>query len=507
MKSTAVVGGITLLSRIMGFVRDMIIAHVFGASTSTDAFLIAFKIPNFMRRLFAEGAFSQAFTPILSEYKVQRSHGEVQHLVNHVAGNLGGILTIITILGIIAAPLLVLIFAPGFSANTEKFDLTIDMLQITFPYLLFIALTAFAGSILNTYGQFSIPAITPVLLNISMIITTLYFAPYFERPVMALAWGVFIAGIIQLCFQLPFLYRLRLLPRPKFNWRDEGVQRIHTLMLPALLGVSVAQINLLVDTLMASFLVTGSVSWLYYSDRLMEFPLGVFGIALATVMLPNLSKTFAKGEQDTYNRTLDWALRWVFLIATPAMLGLIILSVPILSTLFFRGEFTGTDIIKTSHSLMAYAVGLLGFVLVKVLASAYYARQDTRTPVRIAVIAMLTNLILNIALISSLHHAGLALATALAAILNAALLFRGLYKNKVFIPCQGWRILLLRILFANGIMGGLLWWGMGSANSWLALNSVDRILQLCLWIGLGFICYIITLAISGLRPAHLSLKS
>jgi putative peptidoglycan lipid II flippase len=496
----------TLISRILGFIRDVIIAHVFGASTSTDAFLIAFKIPNFMRRLFAEGAFSQAFTPVLSEYKTQRDTKEVKHLVDHVAGNLGSILFLITVIGVILAPLLVLIFAPGFLQHEEKYDLTVAMLQITFPYLLFIALTAFAGAILNTYGQFGVPAFTPVLLNICLIGAAIWFAPYFDEPVMALAWAVFIAGFVQLGFQLPFLSRLGLVPIPRFKRHDEGVKRIYRLMIPALFGVSVSQINLLIDTLMASFLVTGSISWLYYSDRLMEFPLAVFGLALATVMLPDLSKSVARGDMQNYNKTLDWALRWVFLIGVPSMIGLIVLAGPMLTTLFNYGQFSDKDVIMTTQSLIAYAAGLLGFVFIKVLASGFYSRQDTRTPVKIAVIAMVTNIILNLLLILPLAHAGLALATSLAALLNASLLYRGLRKEGVFQPQPGWYRLLLRITLASVAMALLLWWGSGSLSAWFSMSMGERALHLFGWIIAGMVVYFLVLVTSGLRLHHVTLK-
>ncbi len=504
-KSTVLVGGLTFVSRILGFIRDVVIASVFGVGASTDAFFIAFKIPNFMRRLFAEGAFSQAFTPILSEYKTKRDKVEIQHLVDHVAGHLGSILSLITIIGILIAPLLVLIFAPGFIQHQEKFDLTIMMLKITFPYLLFVALTAFAGAILNTYGRFAVPALTPVLMNLCLIGAALWFAPYFEQPVMALAWGVFVSGIVQLLFQLPFLYRLGLLPIPRFSRHDDGVKRVYRLMIPALFGVSVSQINLLIDTLMASFLVTGSISWLYYSDRLMEFPLAIFGIALATVMLPDLSKSVARGDTQNYNKTLDWALRWVFLIATPSMLGLIILAAPILTTLFYYGEFSSNDVIMSARSLIAYAFGLLGFVLIKVLASGFYSRQDTRTPVKIAVIAMITNIVLNLILILPLAHAGLALATSLAAILNAGLLYHGLRKQGVFQPQPGWRNFLLRTILASGCMVLLLWWGSGMLD-WLNMGTLERALHLLGWIITGIVVYFGSLMIFGFRLHHVSLK-
>ncbi|MDM8564810.1 murein biosynthesis integral membrane protein MurJ [Candidatus Halobeggiatoa sp. HSG11] len=506
LKSTAMVGGLTFISRILGFTRDVVIAHIFGASTSTDAFLVAFKIPNFMRRLFAEGAFSQAFTPVLSEYQTKHSKIEVKHLVDHVAGNLGGILFWITVIGVIATPLLVMIFAPGFIQYPDKFNLAVEMLRITFPYLLFIALTAFAGAILNTYGQFAIPAFTPVLLNLCLISSALWFTAYFDKPIIALAYGVLVAGIIQLTFQLPFLYRLQLLPKPRFNRHDEGVKRIHHLMIPALFGVSVSQINLLMDTLMASFLVTGSVSWLYYSDRLMEFPVGVFGLALATVMLPNLSRAIARDDINNYNCTLDWSLRWVFLIATPSMCGLMILAGPILITLFYGGEFTDSDIIKTSHSLMAYAIGLLGFILIKVLASGFYSRQDTRTPVKIAVIAMVTNIVLNLTLIWHLAHVGLAVATSVAALLNALLLYRSLRKLNLFQPQTGWHLLLLRILVANIFMIALLWWGSDSVAVWLAMTVFERVINLFGLIAVGMLVYVTSLLIFGLRLKHISLN-
>ena len=500
------VGGLTLISRILGFIRDVVIANIFGAGVSTDAFLVAFKIPNFMRRLFAEGAFSQAFTPVLSEYKTQRNHAEVKHLVDHVAGNLGSILFFITVIGVMIAPLLVLIFAPGFFQYPEKYELTVTMLQIMFPYLLFIALTAFAGAVLNTYGRFAVPAFTPVFLNLCFIGAAIWFAPNFEQPIIALAYGALFAGVVQLAFQIPFLYRLRLLPTPKFNRHDEGVKRIHHLMIPALFGVSVSQINLLVDTLMASFLVTGSVSWLYYSDRLMEFPVGVFGLALATVMLPNLSKSVARGDTDKYNSVLDWALRWVFIIAVPSMVGLIILAIPMLATLFHNGQFGDSDVIMTSRSLVTYAFGLLGFVLIKVLASGFFSRQDTRTPVKIAVIAMATNMLLNLALILPMAHAGLALATSLAALLNAWLLYRGLRKQAVFNPLPGWRNFLVRIIMASSCMALLLWWGSGDVSIWLTMGTIERAWHLFGWIIGGMLMYFVSLGILGFRLHHISLK-
>lgn len=503
LKSTLNVGSMTLLSRILGFVRDVVIARMFGAGMGADAFFIAFKIPNFLRRLFAEGAFSQAFVPVLSEYKSQREHAAVKDLVDRVTGSLGVTLLIVTTVGVLAAPLLVMIFAPGFINAGDKFELTTQLLRVTFPYLLFVALTALAGSILNAYGKFGVPAFTPTFLNLAMIGCALWLAPRMDEPVMALAWGVFIAGIVQLLFQLPFLYRLRLLPRPRRARGNEGVRRIRTLMLPAIFGSSVAQINLLFDTLIASFLVTGSVSWLYYSDRLVEFPLGIFGIALATVVLPSLSRNHAERSPEEFSRTLDWALRWVMLIGVPATAGLLVLSGPMLATLFQYGAFSAHDVAMATRSLMAYSLGLLAFILVKVLATGFYARQNTRTPVRIGIIAMVANMVMNVLLVFPLAHAGLALATSLAAFLNAALLYRQLRRDNCYAQQPGWGLLLLRVVLATAAMSGMLLWGAGDIEQWLAWSWRERATWLCVWIAAGGGVYLASLVLTGLRWRHL----
>ncbi len=510
MRSTAVVGGMTMISRLLGFVRDMVIARLFGAGAGTDAFFVAFKIPNLLRRLFAEGAFSQAFVPVLSEYRANRDHEEVRQLTARVAGTLGGILFLVTLIGVIAAPLLIMLFAPGFIDEQERFDLASGMLRITFPYLLFISLTALAGGVLNSYGRFAAPAFTPVLLNVSMIGAAIWLAPHMEQPVTALAWGVFIAGVAQLLFQLPFLMRLRLLGWPRWGWRDSGVKRIIQLMLPAIFGSSVAQINLLFDTLLASLLVTGSVSWLYYSDRLVEFPLGVFGIALATVILPSLSRQHADQSPERFSRTLDWALRWVMLVGTPCSVGLFLLAGPMLTTLFQYGEFGAADVRMASLSLMAYALGLLGFILVKVLAPGYYARQDTRTPVRIGIIAMLANMVLNVLFVAPMvwldipgPHTGLALATACSAFLNAALLLRGLRAEGVFRAQPGWGRLLLQLLLANLALAVAVLLTSGSMAEWLEWGWFERVMRLLLSIGAGALTYGAVLWLLGIRPAQL----
>ena len=501
--SIAKVGSNTLLSRILGFARDLIVARIFGAGADTDAFFVAFKVPNFMRRLFAEGAFSMAFVPVLNEYRQQRGFASLKAFVDDVAGTLGAILFLITLLGVVGAPFLVLVFAPGFASDPQQQVLAADMLRLTFPYLLFISLTALAGGILNTYERFGVPAFTPVLLNLSLIGCAVWLAPQMERPIMALAWGVFIAGIAQLLFQLPFLHQLKLLPRPRLNPHDEGVRRIGRLMVPALFGVSVTQISLLIDTLLASFLETGSISWLYYSDRLMEFPLGLLGAALGTVILPKLSRQHAAASPEAFSLTLDWALRWVLLLGLPAAVALFALAGPIIATLFHSGEFTGNDVLMAERSLMAYSLGLVAFIGIKVLAPGFYSRQDMRTPVRFAVIAMLTNIALSLTLMIPLGHAGLALATIIAASINGALLLYGLLRGSIYVPLAGWRRLLAKGISASLAMGGLLWVASGQTADWIGWSTAERIWQLAGLIAAGSLCYAVVALALGLRPRHL----
>jgi len=497
---TIAVGGNTFISRVLGLVRDIVIASVFGAKEEADAFFVAFRIPNLLRRLFGEGAFSQAFVPVLSEYKAHRPHPEVRDLVSHVFGTLGGIVLLTTVVGILTAPILVVLFAPGFFMHYEdKYALTTQMLMITFPYLFFISLTAAAGGILNSYGRFGVPAFTPVLLNISLISTAIWLAPHMTEPVTALAWGVFIAGVAQLLFQLPFLHHLQLLPRPRFQRNHEGVRRIIRLLIPALFGVSVAQINLLTDTLIASFLATGSVSWLYYSDRLMEFPMGVFGIALATVILPNLSRRHTEGSATRFSKLLDWALRLVLLIGLPAAIGLTVLASPMLTTLFQYGELGEYDIEMATRSLMAYGFGLMGFVYIKVLAPGFYARQNTKTPVRIGVIAMLANMVFNLILVFPLAHAGLALATTLSAFLNAGLLYVGLRREGVYSPEPGWGKFTVRVLIANLLLIVMLWFMKGESSAWFAAEVTTRAMWLLGLISAGALGYFCALFLLGIR--------
>ncbi len=512
-KSTSVVGGMTLGSRVMGFARDVVFARFFGAGAGMDVFVVAFQIPNFLRRLFGEGAFSQAFVPVLSEYESRRSHEEVRGLADRVAGTLGLILLAITVAGVLLAPMLILLFAPGFSGEEDKFALATGMLRLTFPYLLFISLVAFAGGILNTYGRFAVPAFTPVLLNLVMIASVFLLAPYFDTPVYGLAVGVFIAGLVQLAFQLPFLARVGVLPRPRWGWDHEGVRRIIRLMMPAIFGSSVAQINLIVDRVIASFLTTGSISWLYYSDRLLEFPLGVFAIALATVILPGLSRHHAAASTEAFSSTLDWALRLAVVVALPASVGLFFLAGPMVATLFNYGAFDAHDVRMAGYSVMAYALGLMAFTLVKVLAPGYFSRQDTRTPVRISVISMVTNIVLNIAIVLPMMHygitaphAGLALATGLAAVLNATMLYRGLRRKGVYTPGDGWGWLFGRVMVANLVMAAVLWWLAGDIDGWIALAWTERALRLSACVVAGMAVYLATLWLSGVRPRHLVMR-
>lgn len=493
----------TFISRILGFLRDMIVAHIFGATGITDAFYVAFKIPNFMRRLFAEGAFSQAFVPVLAEYKEQHGPEQLRRFVDHVSGTLAMVLLVVTVIGIIVAPIFVMVFAPGFSKDLDRYHLTIEMLRITFPYILFISLTAFASGILNTHNHFAGPAFTPVLLNITMIIAAVWVAPHMAQPIVALAWGVFAAGIVQLLFQFPFLWRLKVMPRFKPKWRDPGVQRVLRLMLPALFGVSVSQIGIVIDTVFASFLMAGSISWLYNSERLMEFPLGMFGAALSTVVLPHLSKCFSRKAHEEYSDTLDWAIRMVILLGVPSALGLIFLAIPLLSTLLHYGQFNDFDVIMTQRALVAYAVGVPFMMLAKILASGFYARQDIKTPVKIAVIALVVNMLLNFAFIFPLKHAGLALASSGSSALNALLLLHLLKKHKIFKPHDDWGTFWIRVGLANAALCLVVWLCNSPEHQWLIWSWWQRMSHLFALLGAAVAVYACVLFACGMRWRHL----
>ncbi|MFM9971994.1 MAG: murein biosynthesis integral membrane protein MurJ [Burkholderiales bacterium] len=507
VKSLATVSGMTMISRILGFVRDLLIARLFGAGAATDAFFVAFRIPNLLRRLFAEGAFSQAFVPVLSHYRVTEGDQGTRLLVDRVASLLTVCLIGVSVLGVLLAPVIIYVSAPGFSANTQKFDLTVAMLRVTFPYIVFISLVSLAGGILNTWSRFAIPALTPSLLNLSFIFAALFAAPYFDPPIMVLAWAVFAGGVAQLVFQISALASIGMLPRPRFDWNDAGVKRILRLMGPAILGVSVAQISLLINTIFASFLADGSVSWLYYADRLMEFPTGLLGVALGTVLLPSLSKSFASGNLEEYSRLLDWGLRLTLMLALPAAVALAVLAVPLVSTLFHYGAFSAHDVQMTCQALTAYAIGLLGLILVKVLAPSFYARQDVVTPMRIAIIALATTQILNWVFIDTLAHAGLALAISVGACLNAALLYRRLRMEKIFHPQPGWPSFMMKVLVAVVAMALILHFLSGSFSWWMATAGALRAGALCALVGLGAGVYFATLFLLGFRPRDFSRSS
>ena len=506
LKALATVSSMTLISRILGFVRDLVIARVFGAGLATDAFFVAFKLPNLLRRLFAEGAFSQAFVPILAEYKSRRGEQETRLLVDRVAATLAAALFFVTLIGVLAAPAIIYVTAPGFTATPGKFELTVGLLRVTFPYIFFISLTALAGGILNTHSRFSIPAVTPALLNLSFIGFALWGAPYFDPPVRALAWAVLAGGVAQLAFQVPFLARLGLLPRFRFDFKDEGVRRILRQMGPAVFGVSIGQVSLVINVIFASFLVTGSVSWLYYADRLMEFPIGLLGVALGTILLPSLSRHYADRSAQAYSELLDWGMRLTLLLAVPAAVALAVLAVPLVSTLFHYGAFGAEDVFATRRAVIAYSVGLVGLVSVKVLAPGFYARQDIRTPVRMALITLGVTQVMNFAFIWPLQHAGLALAIGLGACINALLLLRGLLQRSIYSPQPGWTVFVLKLALAVYVMGVMVWLAAGSDAVWLTLGATERAVRLTGVVLGGAASYFLALWLLGFRVADFSRK-
>lgn len=502
LKALAKVGSMTFVSRILGFVRDTLIARVFGAGMLTDAFIVAFKIPNLLRRVSAEGAFSQAFVPILAEYKSQRGFDETHGLINRVATWLGLILVFVTLLGMLASPWLVTLVAPGFRADATKMQLTVELLRITFPYIFFISLVSMAGGVLNTYNKFGIPAFTPVWLNVAMIASMLFFADYFDEPIKVLAWAVFIGGFLQLMFQIPFLKQIGLLPKLDFRRDDEGVWRILKLMGPAVLGVSVAQISLVLNTIFASFLVTGSVSWLYYADRLMEFPTGVLGVALGTILLPSLSKAYASKDDGEYSQLLDWGLRLTFILAAPATVALAVLATPLVTALFHYGKFTVNDVAMTQQALVAYSFGLLGLILVKILAPGFYARQNIKTPVKIAIFTLVMTQVMNVffVFVLNLSHVGLALAIGLGACLNATLLYYHLRKTNIYHPQSGWLLFLFKLIVALVVMGTVLYFAMGDTNTWLEFGLIKRLVYTSVLVIVGGVSYFATLMLLGFKP-------
>ncbi|QJR16409.1 murein biosynthesis integral membrane protein MurJ [Usitatibacter palustris] len=502
LRAAASVSAMTLASRITGFVRDTLLAIFFGAGLAMDAFVVAFRIPNLLRRLFAEGAFSQAFVPVLGEYKAKHGDEATRALAGRVLGVLGAALLLATAVGIVAAPLIVYASAYGFSKDADKFALTVLMLRICFPYIFFISLVSFAAGLLNTYGRFKAAAFTPVLLNLVFIAFILWVAPHFERPVVALAWAVFFGGLAQLLFQIPFLKRIGMLTWPRWEPRDEGVIRILKLMAPAALGVSVAQISLLINTHIASWLRDGAVSWLYFADRLMEFPSAMLGVALGTVLLPSLVKHHSSNDPREYSRLLDWGLRLALLLSLPAALGLALLATPVITTLFWHGEFTRADVFMTRHALIAYCVGLAGIILVKILAPGFYAKQNIRTPVKVAIVTLVVTQILNAALVPWLGHAGLALSISLGALFNAGWLWVLMRRSGNYTAEPGWAAFLLKVAVALYMMGGVIWYGMGTETSWFAIPAAARAGKLALVIGGAMAAYFVSLWLMGIRLRH-----
>jgi len=514
LKSGMIVSAMTLISRVLGLVRDIVIANLMGAGAGADLFFFANKIPNFLRRLFAEGAFAQAFVPVLTEYEKTKSPDEVKKLIAAVSGTLGTIVTIITILGVLGSGVITAMFGFGWflewyngGDDAYKFELASNMLKITFPYLWFITFTALSGAILNTLGKFAIAAFTPVFLNIAIISCALLLAPQLAQPEFGLAIGVLLGGAIQFLFQIPFMAKEGMLVRPRWDWHHPGVVKIRTLMIPALFGVSVSQINLLLDTFIASFLQTGSISWLYYSDRLLEFPLGLFGIAIATVILPSLSSSHVTKSEDHFAKTIDWGMRMVTLLGFPAMLGLIVLAEPMLRVLFMRGEFDMQDVSMASVSLFAYGSGLLSFMMVKVLAPGYYSRQDTKTPVKFGIIAMVSNMGLNLVFAIPFGYVGLAIATSISATLNAGMLWFGLYRGGVYQKQEDTISVLLRIVIAGLVMAGVMLYVNPSLLQWTEFNLFESAYKLFALISVGIATYFISAGVMGLRFRHFKISA
>jgi putative peptidoglycan lipid II flippase len=508
IKSGLIVSIMTLISRVLGLVRDVVVARLMGDGASADVFFFANKIPNFLRRLFAEGAFAQAFIPVLTEVHNNDDKAELKAFVAKISGTLGAIVFIVSIIGVIASPILAALFGTGWfvawlhdEEAGNKFILASTMLKITFPYLAFISLTGLAGAILNTLNKFAVAAFTPVLLNICIITCAIFLAPQFDQPAYALAWGVFIGGIVQFCFQLPFLFRAGLLVKPKWGWHDENVVKVRTLMIPALFGVSVGQINLLFDTFIASFLVTGSISWLYYSDRLLEFPLGLFGIAIATVILPALSRNHVGKDAKAFAANIDWAFRMVCLLGIPAAVGLATMARPILTVIFQRGAFTADTAIMASYSLTAYSFGLLSFMLVKVLAPGFYSRQDTKTPVKFGIWCMAANMVFNLVLALPFGYVGLAIATSMSATLNAALLYFSLHKLGVFTLSKTSVLFILRVVIASTAMGALIYYR-DKGLAFFDLLLLEQIKDVAITIVLSVMVFVVSMVLLGMKPRH-----
>lgn len=507
LRTLLTISGMTMLSRVTGLLRELLIARAFGASGFTDAFFVAFRIPNLLRRLFAEGAFSQAFVPILAEYANKKGVDPAKELIDKVATALMWTLLLITAVGIVAAPGVVYLVATGLDSNSEIFGVSVLMTRIMFPYILFMSLVALAGGVLNTWREFRIPAITPVLLNVSFIIASLFVAPYLSRPILALAGAVFIGGLLQLAIQIPALKKIGMLPRISFNiigvFKDAGVQRIIKQMIPAVFAVSVAQISLMINTNIASRLVHGSVSWISYADRLMEFPNALLGVALGTILLPSLSKAHANNDEKEYSSLMDWGLRLTFLLAMPASVLLMTLAVPFTATLFNYGKFNAVDVTMTAYAVIAYGVGLIGLIVVRILAPGFYAKQDIRTPVKIAVFVLILTQLMNLVFVPVFAHAGLALSIGIGACGNAAILFYMLRKRGIYQPENGWKVFFLKLAVALVLLGGV---SVGAASyfDWIGMQThpLYRMGALAIVMIVCGVVYFGALLLMGFRPRH-----
>lgn len=505
LRTLAAISSMTMVSRITGLLRDSLFAATFGASNFTDAFNIAFRLPNLLRRLFAEGAFSQAFVPILTEYKGKHGQEATKSLVDHVATVLIWATVLTSIAGILAAPVLIYLIGGGLQREPAAFDAAVLMTRMMFPYIACMAFVALASGVLNTWRHFKIPAFTPVLLNISFIVSALVLADYFEQPIYAMAVGVCVGGLAQVAIQIPSLVKLGMMPRISLNplagLRDSGVRRMLGKMGPAVFAVSAAQISLLINTTIAASLAAGAVTALQYADRLMEFPTALLGVALGTILLPSLAKANTEGDTQEYSSLLDWGLRLTFLLALPSSVGMAALAVPMIATLFHYGVFDAADVAASSMPLMAYSAGLLGFILVKTLAPAFYARQEVRTPVKIAVGVLVVTQLLNLVFVPLLGTAGLALSIGLGACINASFLYAGLRRRQIYVPQPGWGKFFLKLLAAVLVMGAVAWFGQLQFD-WIALRATPllRAGALAGIIVAAAVAYFAVLGLLGFRP-------
>ena len=512
LRSGMVSAAATFMSRILGMVRDIAIAQLLGAGLMADVFFFANRIPNFFRRLFAEGAFAQSFVPVLTKSSKEEDASALKELIAKSAGTLGLIVLVISVIGMVASPVVTAIFGWGWfeaylndAPDAEKFTQASTLLEITFPYLFFITLTALCSSVLNVHGSFAIPAITPCWLNITMIVVAYFIAPHFEDPNKVLAYGMVAGGVVQLIFQLPFIIKLGLMVRPKWGWSHPGVKRIRTLMIPALFGVSASQLNLLVNTVLASFLATGSISYLYYSDRLLEFPIGIFAVAISTVILPALSRVDIKTQHGNYVRTLDWGVRLVLLLGIPSALGIIALREPILRVIFMRGAFSEENVILSSHSLLASVSGLCAIMLVRVLVQGFAALQDTKTPVRCSIVAIIANICFNLILVWPLDYIGLALSTALAAFVNAGQLLYLLHKRDIYRVSSTTLLFIGKALISGIVMAVAVRYFSPDFSVWATMSTLTSIFYLAALIIGGALLFGLCCMALGIRPRHIKM--